>query len=202
MVNNKILIALILFFSISTVSADSARLKAGTCLGCHGIPEYTNVYPSYQVPKLGGQHKEYIISALKAYKNGQRGHLTMHAQAVKLSDQDIADIAQFFASQPLIKEDENPSKKIAIDQNKLATCVACHGAQGNSPIPTNPRLAGQYRSYLYRALQDYKSGERKNAIMAGMVSTLTDKDMQDLAVFYAANKGLVTIPLGRSTLVD
>ncbi len=78
--------------------AEAGRLKADTCMGCHGIPGYTNVYPTYHVPKLGGQHAEYIVAALQTYKTGQRDHSTMHAQAVALSEQDMADIAAYFES--------------------------------------------------------------------------------------------------------
>lgn len=74
--------------------------KAKTCLGCHGIPGYRNAYPSYQVPKLGGQHPEYIVAALKAYRSGERIHETMQAQAASLTDQDILDIAAYFAQRP------------------------------------------------------------------------------------------------------
>jgi cytochrome c553 len=74
------------------------RIKAETCLGCHAIPSYTNTYPTYHVPKVGGQNEAYIISALIAYRDGQRDHDTMHGNAQGLSDQDIADIAAFFAS--------------------------------------------------------------------------------------------------------
>ena len=76
----------------------AGRVKADTCLGCHAIPTYTNTYPTYHVPKVGGQHREYIISALLAYRSGQREHDTMHNNAVSLSDQDIADIAAFFST--------------------------------------------------------------------------------------------------------
>lgn len=77
---------------------EEGRYKAQTCLGCHGVADYGNVYPSYKVPKLGGQHAEYIVSALEAYKSGQREHPTMQAQARALSEQDMQDIAAYFAS--------------------------------------------------------------------------------------------------------
>lgn len=77
---------------------ESGRQKAETCLGCHAQPNYVNVYPTYRVPKLAGQHPEYIISALQAYKNGSRKHNTMHANASNLSDQDMVDIAAFLSS--------------------------------------------------------------------------------------------------------
>ena len=79
--------------------AAAGKTKAFTCLGCHGIPDYNNVYPSYHVPKLGGQHAQYLVSALQAYRSGQRAHSTMQAQATSLSDQDMEDIAAWFASQ-------------------------------------------------------------------------------------------------------
>ncbi len=78
--------------------ADAGRVKAETCLGCHGIPDHVNVYPTYHVPKVAGQHEEYLIAALNAYKNKTRPHGTMQANASPLSDEDIADIAAYFAS--------------------------------------------------------------------------------------------------------
>ena len=78
--------------------AEAGRQKAETCLGCHGIPAQVNVYPTYHVPKLGGQLEQYLIAALAAYKNKTRTHATMQANASSLSDEDIADIAAYFAS--------------------------------------------------------------------------------------------------------
>jgi len=78
---------------------ERGEVIAFTCSGCHGIPFYKNVYPSYTVPRLAGQNEGYIISALKAYRSGARKHATMQAQANTLSDQDIADIAAYFVSQ-------------------------------------------------------------------------------------------------------
>ena len=71
---------------------------AYTCTGCHGIPFYNNVYPTYTVPRLGGQNEGYVIAALQAYRSGQRKHPTMQAQSTTLSDQDIEDIAAYFTS--------------------------------------------------------------------------------------------------------
>jgi len=66
------------------------------------------------------------------------------------------------------------------------TCAACHGADGNSTIPTNPKLAGQYESYLVRALRDYRSGSRQSAIMAGFAAGLSDQDIADLAAWFSS----------------
>ena len=77
---------------------EAGKVKAYTCTGCHGIPGYNNVYPTYKVPKIGGQNYEYLVVALKAYRNGERDHSTMESQASSLSDGDMEDIAAYFAS--------------------------------------------------------------------------------------------------------
>jgi cytochrome c553 len=73
---------------------------------------------------------------------------------------------------------------------KSTTCAACHGADGVSTIASFPKLAGQNRDYLYHALKDYKSGKRKNPLMAGQVQNLSDADMTDLAMYFSMQKGL------------
>ena len=77
---------------------ERGKVKAYTCNGCHGIPEYNNVYPTYNVPKIGGQNEAYLVAALKAYRSGERDHSTMNHQAGSLTDQDIEDVAAWFAS--------------------------------------------------------------------------------------------------------
>lgn len=75
-------------------------------------------------------------------------------------------------------------------KEKSQSCQACHGPDGNSPTPNFPNIAGQYENYLLRALKDYKGGQRKNAIMAGMVAALSEQDMRDLAAYYSQQEGL------------
>ena len=93
----------------SALLASSAAARAGgdvakgkvesyTCIGCHGIKGYDNMYPNYHVPRLAGQHAAYIVQALKEYKSGDRAHRTMHAQASSLTDQQMQDIAAYFES--------------------------------------------------------------------------------------------------------
>ena len=75
-------------------------------------------------------------------------------------------------------------------KTKAAACQACHGPTGNESVdPTYPRIAGQYADYLAKALREYKSGGRKNAIMAGFAATLSDEDIEDLSAHYAAQPG-------------
>ena len=78
---------------------EAGRWKAIPCMGCHGIEGYSNVYPTYHVPKIGGQHGAYLAEALKAYRAGRRAHPTMRAQAASLSDRDIEDLAAYFAQE-------------------------------------------------------------------------------------------------------
>ena len=77
-------------------------------------------------------------------------------------------------------------------KEKSKTCAACHGPDGNSAAADFPKLAGQHYDYLLKTLKDYKSGERKNAIMAPQVANLSQRDLEDLAAFYSAQRGLVT----------
>jgi len=81
--------------------ADAGRQKASMCFGCHNIPGYKTAFPQvYSVPKLDGQHAAYIVSALKSYKSGDRSHPTMRGIAASLTDQDMADLAAFYANDP------------------------------------------------------------------------------------------------------
>ena len=76
----------------------AGRKLVYTCNGCHGITGYENAYPRYPVPKIAGQNAQYIVNALHGYKNGERNHPTMVAQAQSLSDKDIDDIAAYLSS--------------------------------------------------------------------------------------------------------
>lgn len=166
--------------------ANPARGKAisYTCLGCHGIDGYKNAYPNYSVPELEGQHPEYLADALHGYRDGDRAHLTMHSQASTLSDQDILDIATYFAGKPL-----TPTGKPASAVPKAATlCVSCHGTDGIGIMPNYPSLAGQHEDYLVRALDEYKKGGRKNPIMKGFASNLSDDDIDIIAGYFSGLK--------------
>jgi cytochrome c553 len=91
-------------------NARAGQGKVSMCIGCHGIPEYRTAYPEvYRVPMLGGQNQAYLENALHEYKKGDRHFETMHAITASLSDQDIADIAAYYAAQtPASKS--NPDK--------------------------------------------------------------------------------------------
>jgi cytochrome c553 len=165
-------------------SAERGKVLGYTCHGCHGIENYKNVYPTYSVPKVGGQNAAYMINALKGYASGERVHPTMHAHAASMSDQDRADIAAFFAASPV----RTVGQPIGTAPAAAVTCVACHGADGLSISADYPNLAGQHRDYIEQALKDYKSGKRKNAVMAGIIAGVKEEDIPALARFFSSQK--------------
>ncbi len=174
--------------------AERGAILGTACLGCHGIPGYRNAYPAYRVPKLGGQHEDYIAIGLNGYKSEGRPHSTMRAQAADLSDQDIADLAAYFSIQgELASGSAKDNDQIARGKEKATVCAACHGATGISALPNWPILAGQHEDYLRQALSQYKLGTRTDPVMAGQVTALTEDDIKDLAAYFAAQPGLVSI---------
>ena len=97
-----------------------------------------------------------------------------------------AAFAAALAASPAAAQDAARAGDASKGQTIAAgVCAACHGADGNSPIPTNPNLAGQHAEYLVKQLQNYKSGERKNPMMTGIAATLSDSDVRDVAAYYA-----------------
>lgn len=102
--------------------------------------------------------------------------LTLAAASVALS------VASFAQADVFIDGDA------AAGKTKAATCAGCHGVDGNSPAPANPKLAGQNASYIVEQLKHFKSGDRQNATMASMVNALSDQDMADIAVYYSEQK--------------
>jgi len=168
----------------SAGDASQGAKLAYTCHGCHGSPNYKNAYPIYNVPKLGGQHAAYMIAALKEYKAQDRAHPTMHAQAANLSDADMADIAAYLAGTEL----KPTGRAVGTAPKASQTCVACHGNDGVGILPEYPNLAGQHEDYLLNALRNYKTGVRKNAIMAGMAAALTEQDIKELAKYYSSQR--------------
>lgn len=161
-----------------------------SCLGCHGIEGYRNAYPSYRVPKLGGQKAGYLVIALEGYRSGARSHPTMEAQATSLTDQQIADVAAYLAS--LADDALAAGGSEATPPQAAVACVACHGQNGISVNAQWPTLAGQYESYVDHALRQYKNGDRADAIMAAQASLIADEDIPLLARYFSRLQGLET----------
>jgi cytochrome c553 len=178
-------------------NAEHGAVIAETCYGCHGIPESHNAYPSYLVPKLGGQNAAYITVALQGYRRGTRGHETMQAQASTLSDQDIADIAAYFAGlpgEPAAGRTSGTAAQVEAGKEKSTTCVQCHGQEGVAAAPQWPNLGGQHESYLVQALDEYKNGSRQDMLMGPLVAMLDDTAIEDIAAFFAAQPHLHNTP--------
>ncbi len=83
---------------------------------------------------------------------------------------------------------------IAAGEKKSVVCASCHGPDGNSTVPTFPKLAGQYADYIEQALKDYRSGARKDAVMSSFVTRLSDQDIEDIAAYFHSRPGSLFTP--------
>ena len=187
--------------------AKAGEKKIAMCIGCHGIQGYQASFPEiYKVPKISGQGAKYIISALSAYKKGDRKHPTMRGVADNLSDQDMADLAAYYESHGKVDgafvpvKDADGSAKAA-ELVKKGACVSCHGDNFSKPIdPSYPKIAGQYGDYLFVALKSYKTDNnpkvgRANGIMGGVVKQFSNAELKELAGYVSALPGeLKTVP--------
>lgn len=139
-------------------------------------------------PNLTALDPKYFVTAMQAYKTGQRKHDMMKAIAAGLSAGDIENIALYYAlakpakSPHAAKGDANAGKAVA------TSCAGCHGDNGVSGNPNTPGLAGQDPEYLAAATKAYKDGSRAEESMKGIAGALDDKTMRDLAAYYAAQE--------------
>lgn len=194
------LIALTLVAGFSAAAhaqdAKAGEKKAAMCIGCHGIPGYQASFPEiHKVPMISGQGGKYIVSALTAYKKGERKHPTMRSIAASLSEQDMADLAAFYAANAGEPAAAAGPAAAPADVAALLTkgnCASCHGDNYSKPIdPSYPKLAGQHADYLYVALKAYQTEGnpqvgRGNAIMAGMAKPFSHAELKQLAAYLAA----------------
>ena len=200
--------------AIGTAQAQDAAAgekKAAMCIGCHGIVGYQASFPEvHKVPMIAGQGAKYIVSALTAYKKGERKHPTMRGIAGSLSDTDMADLAAYYEKQnaAMVKPvADTPAAAPPADVAALLTkgaCSSCHGANFSKPIdPGYPKLAGQHADYLAVALHAYSvTGNpqvgRGNAIMAGQVKQFSRAELKALAKYIGSLPGeLATVPQSR-----
>jgi len=200
---------------LSHAQEASGDVQAGTqkiamCIGCHGIVGYQASFPEvYKVPMISGQNAAYIASALRAYQKGDRKHPTMGAVAESLSEQDIADVAAYYAQSGKTdaalpdKPQREPSVQAA-ELLKKGACVSCHGDNFAKPIdPSYPHLAGQHADYLLVALKSYKTDNnakvgRNNAIMGGIAKQFSNAELKTLAGYISSVPGdLKVVPQSR-----
>jgi cytochrome c553 len=194
-----------------TGNADNGGKKIAMCVGCHGIVGYQASFPEiHKVPMIAGQSATYIVAALNAYKGGDRKHPTMRAIAASLSDQDIADLAAYYAQLGLKEGDAPPpaagkapsaSVQALIDRDAQNKCTTCHGANFNTPNDgTVAKLAGQHADYLYVTPKAYKNDNhpmvgRANGVMSGQAKKFTTTELKDLASYISSLPGeLKTVP--------
>lgn len=182
--------------------AVAGKSKIAMCIGCHGIVGYQASFPEiYKVPKISGQSAKYIVSALNAYKKGERKHPTMRGISDTLSDQDMADVAAYYSTHGVVEGATlaaKPSKEPSAQVDALLKkggCVACHGENFAKPIdPSYPKIAGQHADYLFVALKAYKTEKnpqvgRSNGVMAGMAKQFSNNELKEMSNYISSLDG-------------
>ncbi|MES9974081.1 MAG: c-type cytochrome, partial [Candidatus Thiodiazotropha sp.] len=174
-------------------NADEGKNKAAICAGCHGADGNSPINPLW--PKIAAQSPRYIEKQIKDFKSGARVDQTMSPMAMPLSDQDIADLAAYYSSQPR-QIGEAAADKVSAgeaiyragnSETGVAACMACHGPAGSgNPQANFPAIAGQHAPYVEKALKDFRDGKRTNdasKMMQGVVSRMSDEEMAAVAQY-------------------
>ena len=175
-------------------SAEAGKAKAITCTACHG-PAGNSVNPLW--PNIAGQGAPYLLAQLQAFKAGTRSEPLMTSQAMLLSDQDMADLAAYFASLPSAAQAvANPALVAKAEalyrggdvSDQISACIACHGPTGRgNPAANYPAIAGQHSAYAAKQLRDYASGARKSdgktRMMRDVAAKLSEDDIVALASY-------------------
>ena len=190
-----------------TGDVQAGQKKAEMCIGCHGIVGYQNSFPEiHKVPKISGQSGPYIVAALNAYKKGDRKHPSMRGIAGSLTEQDMADLGAFYASQTdkVAAAAPRTASTAAAALIEKGACASCHGANFSKPIdPSYPKIGGQHADYLFFALKAYTvEGNnmigRSNGIMAGIAKQYTPAEMREIAKYLSTVEGeLKVVPQSR-----
>jgi cytochrome c553 len=172
--------------------AEAGKSKSAACAACHG-PDGNSPAPTF--PKIAGQHAAYLIKQLNEYKSGERQNATMNGMVAALSEQDIADLAAFYASQQVTvgkaAEDKVAAGEAIYRAGNSATgvsaCAACHGPRGNgNPMANFPSLHGQHAEYTAIQLKAFRAGERANdagSMMRGIAMKMTDAEIEAVAQY-------------------
>jgi cytochrome c553 len=158
---------------------DAGRMIAGQCRTCHGLDGYAKIPIA---PHIGGEPATYLIEQLVAFRDGTREHEMMTVVARNLTDQNIADVAAWYASHQAIAT-LSPDIADAPD-----ACIGCHGADGIAVIDGVPNLAGETNIYIETQLKAFRTGKRTNDIMSPITAELSNDDMRTLANWFAAIK--------------
>ncbi len=156
--------------------------KAAACAGCHGAAGVSVNLPG---PSLAGQNEGYLGDALKAYESGARNNPMMSAAGRGLSDQDIGNLAAYYAGLKCESALTADRQTASASRAAASKCIACHGADGHSSNRSWPNLVGMSEDYLVNALKAYKEDARKNPMMAGIAKDLSDTDIDNVAAYYS-----------------
>lgn len=163
----------------------AVRETTDQCADCHGIDGNIDM-PG--MPGLAGQHRAYLMAAMQAYKDGARGEGIMELMVEPLSAREVADISLFYAAaRPRRAETPLEGDRYA-GVGASNECAFCHGRDGNGGNASTPRLAGLDAAYLVQAMVAYDEGVRTHDAMREAISALSEKEIADLAAFYAATE--------------
>jgi len=173
--------------SVNAQSISAGEHKHGFCASCHGISGRSF---KLNYPILAGQSAPYILHELQDFKEGRRSDPTMDPIMPQLSDEDMRDLAAFFAaSEPFSSPSESDSIKTSRGKKlaETAQCASCHLGGADAGGGGIPRIQGQHRNYMVKQLRDFKSGRRANddGLMYRIAQTLTDADIEDLGNYFA-----------------
>lgn len=192
--------SLILLFFISSHSIAASdpivgEKKALVCSACHGS-KGISINPEW--PHLAGQHAIYFIKQLRDFKQGARQGTVMGPLVANLTEEDMRDIAAYYAQLPDLPTSTTPGKSLSRGevlyrqgelQHHITACITCHGPDGKGNAEAGfPLLRGQSMLYTIQQLQSFKSGQRKNdlnGIMHDISSHLNNEDIQALATYIA-----------------
>lgn len=174
--------------SLAKGNEKAGEQKAATCAACHGEGGHS-IVPTF--PKLAGQNTKYLERQLRDFKSGKRVDPVMSSMAEALNEEDIADLAAYYAAQTPVTEasDPNPLGHNLFVAGKISSglpaCTGCHGPAGaGNPDAGFPSLKGQHAAYLEKTLTDYHSGARANdpnAVMRQIAGKLTEAEISALA---------------------
>jgi cytochrome c553 len=167
--------------------AAGRKLATAECSSCHGAK---GISPNDTWPNLAGQNAAYLVRITSAYKSGDQQDVMMTPLAKALSDQDIRNLASYYAELSCAEGAPAAADRAAVEAGKALAknCAACHGETGISANPAWPNFAGQKAGYLVNVLKAFRGGLRKDPMMAGVVRGLSDTDINNLAAYYATQR--------------
>ena len=175
-------------------SAERGKALAATCVACHGAPEATADDPPIHPPKLAGQRPEAIFLALIEYKRGARKSAVMGPLVAAIPMQDLRDLGAYLSAEGPVKPPTVAGEGSWAHEKVHRDCTACHGETGMGEMWGIPVLTGQNVDYLLHALNAYRSGARKNAVMGPIAAGLTPREIEQLAEYFSMQTYLRNIP--------